>query len=78
MKTWRVVLVAAVIAAAVGGCMSYVAGQHNPQGEFSNPAGELSLRLLFTKVFAWYFVPVFVGALALGLAFARGKSTDDV
>lgn len=51
MKQWRVVLGSTLVAAGVGSCMAYIAGEHNPQSEFSNAAGQLSHWLLFSRVF---------------------------
>ena len=78
MKLWHAIVGAVVLAAGPAGCMSYIAGKHNPQGEFDNAAGGLSLWLLFTHVFVWYFLPLFillagVGVLLIGVRRASGE-----
>lgn len=77
MKHWRVIAVAATIGATVASCVSYIAGQHNSQGEFSSASGDLSLLLLFKNVFIWYFLAVFSVTLLLGLAIASGTTAED-
>jgi hypothetical protein len=59
--------------------MSYIASQLNPQGEFSDAAGNLSYWLLFTNVFVLYFLPGFLLLLALcspALVRRRARRTD--
>ena len=51
---------AALPAACYGGMMAYVAAQHNPQGEFDAPNGDLSTALLFHNVFLPWFLGVFL------------------
>jgi hypothetical protein len=67
MKLWHVIVGAALLATGPAGCMSYIAGMHNPQGEFDNAAGSLSLWLLFTHVFVWYFLPLFILLAGVGV-----------
>jgi hypothetical protein len=65
---------ASIAATAVGGFVSYVAAQHNPDGEFNGVNGQLSITLLFKDVFIWYFVPVFLFGLLIGLVGQRAGS----
>ncbi len=60
MRYGRAIVVATLVATGVGGCMSYIAGEHNSQCEFCNSAGELSAWMLFTHIFVWYFALVFI------------------
>lgn len=66
MRHSSVVACALVAGGMAGGAMGYVAAQHNPQGEFSKAAGQLSLPLLMPVVVAW-FVVVAGCVLAAGL-----------
>lgn len=65
-----VVVVALAAGLAVGGCMGYVAAQHNPQGEFSDAAGQISLPLPMPVIGSW-FVPVAGSILFVGLLVLR-------
>ena len=66
-----VVAVALAAGLAVGGCMGYVAAQHNPQGEFSDASGHASLPLLMPVIGSWFVLVagcvLFVGLLWLGV-----------
>jgi hypothetical protein len=66
LRARHLVIGASLVAATAAGGMSYIAAQHNPQGEFDSANGEISLGLLFSRIFLLYFVAVFVGALFLG------------
>jgi uncharacterized membrane protein len=60
MKRWTLLAIVVLIASVPAGCMSYIAGTENSQGEFDNAAGQLSLWLLFTHIFLVYFIPLFL------------------
>jgi hypothetical protein len=66
LKAAHLVIGAVLVAATAAGSMSYIAARHNPQGEFNSPSGQLSLGLLFSRIFLLYLVVVFVCFLFAG------------
>jgi hypothetical protein len=76
MKRRWIVAGVAVGASLPAAVVSYIAAQVNSQGEYSNAAGQLSLWLLFSRVYVWYFAPVLL--LSLGLCLPALLSTPGV
>jgi len=68
--------VAALPPACLAGLMFYMATQHNSQGEFDGPTGELSLALVFGYVFLPWFLTGFLitGILAIAFYLLTNKS----
>ncbi|HEX6037253.1 hypothetical protein [Longimicrobium sp.] len=72
MRRYAGVVTFALAAGLVaGGAMGYVAAQHNPQGEFSDAAGQVRLELLMPVVGSWFVLvagcALFVGLLWRGV-----------
>jgi len=61
-----------LVGGVVGAVMTYVAAQHNAQGEFNGPTGELSIARLAPIFFSWLIVMLLaVTVVALAWAVIR-------
>lgn len=76
LKTSHLLVLATVVATVVAGAVTRAAAEHNPQGEFNGANGELSIALLLTRVFVFYFVPAF-GAVSLLGFLVKGVLDED-
>jgi hypothetical protein len=66
LKTSHLLTLSATAATVVAGAVTYVAAEHNAQDESNRADGELSIVLLFTRVFLIYFVAAFGAVFLLG------------